>query len=84
MQRQEVNSTRIKSIGFDESSGTLELEFQGSGRVYQYKGRRVKEHYDGLMKAHNSGESVGAYFNSNVRHCPDPEYVGIKEQPPEG
>lgn len=62
----------------------MEIEFQGSGRVYQYTGPKVREHYDGMMNANKNGESVGAYFNSNVRHCPDTQYVEIKEQPPEG
>jgi KTSC domain len=77
MQRQAVNSTRIKSVGYED--GTLELEFHGSGRVYQYTGSKVKEHYDGLMAAHSSGESVGRYFNQNVRHCPQTTYREVTE-----
>lgn len=77
MQRQEVSSTRIKSIGYQD--GTLEIEFHGSGRVYQYTGPKVQEHYNGLVAAHANGESVGAYFDRNIRHCPDTAYKEVKD-----
>ena len=73
MQRQTVDSTQLKSVGFDEESNTLEIEFQ-KGSVYQYSGPRVKEYYDGLMAAQSSGDSVGQYFNRVIRHCTDTTY----------
>jgi len=35
MQRQRVNSSRIRSVGYDEKSQTLEIEFS-NGQVFQY------------------------------------------------
>jgi hypothetical protein len=47
MEREYVQSSMIKSFGFDSSSSTLEVEFKG-GMIYQYFD--VPEHeYDSLM-----------------------------------
>lgn len=35
MERKRVNSSRIRSVGYDERSQTLELEMS-SGRLFQY------------------------------------------------
>jgi hypothetical protein len=35
MQRKRVNSSKIRSVGYDEQSQTLEVELS-SGQVYQY------------------------------------------------
>jgi KTSC domain len=78
MQRKTVNSSRIKSVGYQD--GTLEIEFQGSGRVYQYTGSKVQDHYNGLMAAHENGDSVGRFFNQNIRHCPDTHYKEVKDE----
>jgi hypothetical protein len=59
MQRQIVKSSNVRSIGYDASTGTLEVEFQSGGK-YQYfsvpetlyvafmrassKGRYLKDH----------------------------------------
>lgn len=65
MQRQPVNSTDLRSVGYDPSTHTLEIEFHGSG-VYRYSG--VPEHvYQGLMSA----SSKGRYFHAHVKdHYP--------------
>lgn len=36
MDRQPINSSAIASIGYDSSSGTLEIEFANGGPVWQY------------------------------------------------
>ena len=36
MDRQPVNSKMINSIGYDSSTGTLEIEFKTDGAVWQY------------------------------------------------
>lgn len=61
MERQQVSSTNIASVGFDAGSSTLEIEFH-SGGIYQYFG--VPEHvYMELVTA----PSVGSYFARNIK-----------------
>jgi lysyl-tRNA synthetase class 2 len=62
MERQQVASTNIRSIGFAEASGTLEIEFHGGG-VYQYL--NVPEMvYAALMNA----PSKGRYLNDHIKN----------------
>ena len=61
MRRERVESSVIRSVGYERETATLEVEFHGD-RVYRYFAvPRVV--FEGLMGA----ESVGAYFNSKVR-----------------
>lgn len=62
MKRQAVSSSNIASIGYDASSNTLEVEFNG-GRVYVYYDVPASEHR-ALMNA----SSHGTYFNANIRN----------------
>jgi len=61
MQREQVESTTLRSAGHDAQSTVLELQFR-NGAVYQYflVPRGV---YGDLMRA----ESKGGYFNQNIR-----------------
>ena len=61
MRRTPVTSSSIVSVGYDDASSTLEVEFVG-GRVYRYFAvpRAV---YRSLLEA----ASVGATFNVVVR-----------------
>lgn len=63
MTRQPVTSTNLASIGYDEASATLEVEFL-NGRVYQYFGVPSSVHA-GLMAA----GSHGGYFNLYVKQA---------------
>jgi KTSC domain-containing protein len=56
-----VESSVIRSVGYERETATLEVEFQ-SEKVYRYFAvpRAV---YEGLISA----ESAGAYFNERVR-----------------
>lgn len=61
MERTRVQSSNISSIGYEENSRTLEIEFN-TGKIYQYS--QVSENvYKALMNA----PSHGSYFNANVR-----------------
>ena len=61
MLRLVVKSSAITSIGYDEKTRILEIEFK-NGTVYRYK--EVPRHiYDELRKA----DSAGAYVNANIR-----------------
>ena len=61
VKREAVSSSNIASIGYEEKSETLEIEFH-SGGVYQYFDvpRNV---YNGLM----STGSHGRFFTSNIK-----------------
>ena len=61
MQRQSVESSNLRSVGYDEFLLVLEIEFK-SGAVYRYYGVPSEVH-DELINS----ESVGKYFNANVK-----------------
>jgi hypothetical protein len=61
MQRQAVESTTMRSVGYDEMAQVLEVEFQ-SGTVYQYL-----EIPPAIYKELLEAESKGRYFNSEIR-----------------
>lgn len=61
MIRQPVSSSNIRSIGYDEGSQTLEVEFN-SGGVYEYLGVPADE-YDALMNA----PSAGSYLHARIK-----------------
>lgn len=61
MKRQSVESSNLRSVGYDEFLLVLETEFN-SGAVYRYYGVPAEVH-DELINA----ESVGKYFNANVK-----------------
>lgn len=61
MNREPVQSSNLASVGYDENSQTLEVEFN-NGSVYQYFDVPAGE-YSGLVRS----ESVGTYFSANIR-----------------
>lgn len=61
MERISVQSSNIRSVGFEASSLTLEVEFN-SGSIYQYLNVPESE-YEGLMDA----GSKGRYLNRNIK-----------------
>ena len=61
MRRKSVDSTTMRSVGYEAKSRILEIEFD-SGAVYQYLGVPTRI-YDDLMRA----ESKGRYFNNEIR-----------------
>lgn len=61
MNRKPVISSNISSIGYDENSQILEIEFS-SGALYQYQNVPLSI-YNGLMSA----TSHGQYFDAWVR-----------------
>lgn len=62
MIRQRVQSSDLESIGYDEPTQTLEIEFHG-GHVYQY-GNVPVNMYEGLMHA----SSHGRFFNDFIKN----------------
>lgn len=61
MKRDSVQSSNIASIGYDENSATLEIEFLNGG-VYQYFDV-PKNVYDEIMAA----SSHGQYLAQNIK-----------------
>jgi hypothetical protein len=62
MDRDVVDSSMIATIGYEPSSGTLEIEFRSSGQVWQY--------YDVPEATYNdlrAGVSLGKTFNSMIK-----------------
>ncbi len=61
MNRTSVRSSNIRSVGYDQETRVLEIEFHDGG-VYQYS--NVPETlYQGLMQA----VSKGSYFHNRIK-----------------
>ena len=66
MNRTPVSSSNIISVGYDQQSNILEVEFS-SGEVYQYFD--VPEHlYNGLMGAPSRGKFLDDYIKYSYRY----------------
>jgi len=61
LERQSVKSAILRSVGYDDRTKILEIEFR-TGLVYQYSGVPAKVYAD-LM--HSDG--MGKYFSEKVR-----------------
>ncbi|MGE6126507.1 KTSC domain-containing protein [Aeromonas rivipollensis] len=62
MERIAVNSSNLASVGYENNSLTLEVEFLHGG-TYQYYGV-TEDVYTALMNA----DSVGSFFSRNIRN----------------
>jgi hypothetical protein len=69
MRRTAVDSTTMRSVGYDAGEQVLEVEFT-SGVIYQYLEVPAAV-FDGLMYA----ESKGRYFNQEIRD----DYTALRE-----
>ena len=61
MFRNPVTSSNVVSVGYDDASLVLEVEFK-QGRVYQYLDV-PRSHYEGILSA----ASPTGYLNDNVK-----------------
>lgn len=66
MKRQSVESSNIASIGYDEASQTLEIEFLNGG-VYQYFDV-PKQVYEDMMSASSHGQYLAQSIKGNYRY----------------
>lgn len=73
MNREAVESTTMRSVGYDVRGKILEIEFQ-SGEVYQYLDVPVA-----IYEQLQSAKSKGQYFNSEIRD--DYAYVRLARVP---
>jgi hypothetical protein len=62
MQREPVESTSLRSVGYDSAVRTLEVEFR-SGGIYRYL-----EVPPAAYRALRDDESLGRYFARNIRN----------------
>ncbi len=62
MKRTAVESSNLASVGYDEATKTLEIQFH-SGGIYEYSDVD-KEIYEELMSA----DSHGRYFIYNIKN----------------
>lgn len=67
MRRRPVNSSALRSIGYDRQSQTLEVEFV-SGEVYRYLGVELIVH-KALLRA----DSMGRFVNEQIK----PRYPNV-------
>lgn len=75
MERMPIVSNHLSSVGYNEATGKMEIEFR-VGRVYEY-GSVPPEVYDALIRA----PSAGTFFHRCIRgNYPEVE-VTHKEQP---
>jgi hypothetical protein len=61
MRRRPVDSSALRSVGYDAGSRILEIEFS-SGAVYRYRNVPPKVYFELL-----AAESCGTYFATHVR-----------------
>lgn len=61
MERIYVDSSMIKSMGYDSNLSILEIEFKSNGAVWQYSD--VPEY---LWYEMQSADSKGKYFHANI------------------
>ena len=62
MDRDIVDSSMISSIGYEQSSGTVEVEFRRNGQIWQY--------YDVPEFTYNelrAADSLGKAFNAMIK-----------------
>jgi len=70
MERKDVDSSNLRSVGYDKQKHILEIEFNNKG-VYHYF-EVPFDIYEGLIGA----ESKGKYFWKNIRREFEYERVG--------
>jgi hypothetical protein len=61
MLRQEINSSELRSVGYELDISVLEAEFH-SGEIYQYLDVPAE-----LVLELLEAESIGRYFNAHIR-----------------
>jgi hypothetical protein len=66
MQRQSIDSTSIRSVGYDPEEEALVVEFQ-SGGVYQYI-RVPRAVYERLLAARSKGRYFGDFIRLQYRY----------------
>lgn len=66
MERSSVASSNLRSVGYDQPSGTLEVEFV-SGSIYQYYGV-PQNMYEQMMSAPSKGQFLNTYIKNQYAY----------------
>ena len=66
MHREQVNSTNLKSVGYNKEKKILEIEFN-SGAVYQYFGV-PKSLFTSLLNASSKGKFHNDFIKDNFQY----------------
>ena len=68
MERDNVDSSMITSVGYDESTGTVEIEFKSNGQIWQYYD--VPEAtYNDFKRAGSLGKAFNAIIKNQFREA---------------
>lgn len=70
MERKYIESSMIRSIGFDSASSTLEIEFN-SGAIWQYYDFPESQWHE-----FENTDSQGKFFHSNIKNQYSESQVG--------
>ncbi len=73
MNRDSVNSSALKSVGYDEENQILEVEILQTGEVYQYKNVPIEEYFLFLEQP-----SLGTYYNKEFKKKL-PDYIKVSQ-----
>ncbi len=68
MDRDSVDSSMIVSIGYEQSSGTVEVEFRSTGQIWQYYDVPESTYYD-LRAAVSLGKAFNAIIKGQFREA---------------
>jgi hypothetical protein len=68
MDRDLVESSMIATIGYDQSAGTVEVEFRSSGQVWQYYDVPESTYYD-IRAAGSLGKAFNAIIKNQFREA---------------
>jgi hypothetical protein len=68
MRRAPIDSTSLKSVGYEPATRTLEVEFR-SGRVYRYFGVPPRR-YRALLDAESAGRFLNREIKGVYRYAP--------------
>jgi hypothetical protein len=63
MDRISIESSMISSIGYDPSTGTLEIEFSKGGAIWQYY-----DFSEYMWNEFENAESHGKYWHANIKN----------------
>lgn len=68
MEREYVESTMITSIGYDDSCGTVEVEYRSNMQIWQYYDVPESVYYN-VRRSASIGTSFNTYIKSHFREA---------------
>jgi hypothetical protein len=80
MERSPLASSSVASVGYDDATQVLEIEFR-SGRIYQFT-QVPRGVFDWLLRTPNKGSYVARMINGRYNYAdvtPDPSGAAVSE-----